>query len=90
MLPSAVGAHSCLLTLLFAEFHAQKDLGVSWGCGEVWFLIVVMLINIWTEGIHQQFLKITALLPAGNQKSREELFGLLFLFLKKRKIPQDY
>lgn len=53
MLPTAVGAHSCLLMLLFAEFHTQKDLGVSWGCGEVWFLIVVMLINIWTKGIHQ-------------------------------------
>lgn len=85
MLPSAVGAHSCLLALLFAEFHTQKDLGVPWGCGEVWFLIVVMLINIWTKGAHQQFLKITALLPAGNQKSREELFGLLFLVLKKEK-----
>lgn len=53
--------------------------------GEVWFLIVVMLINIWTKGTHQQFLKITALLPAGNQISREGLFGLLFLFLKKEK-----
>lgn len=38
MLPSAVGAHSCLVTPLFAKFCAQEDPGVAWGCGEVGFL----------------------------------------------------
>lgn len=53
MLPSAVGDHSCLVTPLFAKFCTQKDLGVTWGCGEVGFLIVVILINIWTKRMHQ-------------------------------------
>lgn len=82
MLLSAVGAYSCLLTPLFVKFFTQKDLGVAWGCSEVGFLIVVILINIWTKRIHQEFLKITALLPAGNQKCsfkyRHELLRYFF------------
>lgn len=53
MLPSAVGVHGCLVTSLFAKFGLQKDPGVAWGCGEMGFLIIVILINIWTEEIHQ-------------------------------------
>lgn len=53
MLPSAVGVHGCLVTPLFAKFGPQKDPGVPWGCSEVGFLIIVILINIWTEEINQ-------------------------------------
>jgi len=88
MLPSAAGARRCLVTPLFAKFCAQKDPGAAWGCGEVRFLIIVILLNIWTKRIHQQFLKITVLLPGGSRKSslkcRDELVGFVFP-LKKEK-----